>query len=77
VAPLNREFEMSLLIQDQQAIAFHAGNSLGDRRTTLTKALCNPGTHGRYTFFFEFKNRAQIHLGGIDQIAHMGNLPRI
>ena len=73
--PFSRQFEVALLVQTQQAIAFHAGNRLRDGGTTLTKTLRDPSAHGRDAFFLELKDRAQIHLGGVNEIAHVVNLP--
>ena len=65
-----RQFEMSILVDCDQAVALHSCHRLRDGGTTLTEAFGNPGPHRGDAFFLELIDGPQIHLGGVDEVAH-------
>jgi hypothetical protein len=54
----------------QQPVPFHPGHGLRDRRPGVTETLGDASSKRHNTFLFELEDRSQVHLGGIDEIAH-------
>ena len=65
-----RQFEVSILVDSDQAVTFHSCHRLRDGGTTLTEAFGNPGPHRGDAFFSKLIDGPQIHLGGVDEVAH-------
>ena len=65
-----RQFKMSILVNGDEPVTLHSRHRLRDGGATLTKAFGNPGPHGGDAFFLELIDGAQIHLGGVDEVAH-------
>ena len=64
------QFEMSILVDGDQPVTLHSRHRLRDGGATLAEAFGNPGPHGGDAFFLELIDGAQIHLGGVDEVAH-------
>ena len=58
-----------------QAVALHAGHGLGDGRAALVQPLGDPGTQRDDAFLDQLIDRPEVHLGGVDQVAHRPFLP--
>ena len=68
--------QVALVVDDEQPVALHPGDRLGDRGTALVQALGDAGPHGRHALFLEFDHRAQVHLRGVDQLTHLHPGPK-
>ena len=55
---------------DEQTVALHPRDRLRDRRTALAQALGDAGPHRHDALLLELEDGAQVHLRGVDQIAH-------
>ena len=53
-----------------QAVALHAGDGLRHRGPALVQALGDAGAHGDDALLLELEHRAQVHLGGVDELTH-------
>ncbi|GIE84250.1 hypothetical protein Are01nite_07300 [Actinoplanes regularis] len=66
---------MTVALDGEQPVPFHAGDRLAHRRAALVQALGDARAQRRHAFFFEFENGPEIHLGGIDKVVHDAVLP--
>jgi hypothetical protein len=62
-----RERKLTISLDPQQAVTLHPRDGLAYRGAALREALGNARTQRDDTFLFQFKNRAKVHLGGVDQ----------
>ena len=64
------ELEVAVAREGEQAVALHAGHGLRHRRARVAQALGDPGAQGDDPLLHELVDRAQVHLGGVDQVRH-------
>ena len=65
------ELEVTVALDGHQAVALHPGDGLGDGRAALVQPLGDPGTQRDDAFLDELVDRPEVHLGGVDQVAHL------
>ncbi len=64
------ELEVAVALDGEQAVALHPGHGLGDGRPALVEPLGDPGTQRDDPLLDQLVDGPQVHLGGVDQIAH-------
>src|SRR5690606_39177963 len=69
------ELEMAVALDRQQAVALHPGHGLAHRRTALVEALGDAGAQRDDPLLLQLENGPQVHLGGVDQLAHAAIVP--
>ena len=65
------ELEVTVALDGDQAVALHPGDGLGDGGAALVQPLGDPGTQRDDAFLDELVDRPEVHLGGVDQVAHL------
>ena len=71
------ELEMPVALHPEQTVTFHACNCLADRGATLLKAFGDPGTQRNDALLLQLEDGSEVHLGGVDQVAHAGHSSRV
>ena len=69
-----RQLKVPVAGNDDEAVALHPADGLGDGGAGVAEPFGDPGAEGDDVFFFKFQNGPKIHLGGIDQIRHSAQL---
>jgi hypothetical protein len=69
-APLGGQLQMTVTLNVHQVVTLHSGNGLRHGRATLMQALGNPRSKGNNPLLLQLIDGAEIHLGGVDQVAH-------
>ena len=64
------QLEVAVALDGEQAVALHPGHGLGHGRTALAEPLGDPGAQRDDALLLELEDRAQVHLGGVDEVAH-------
>ena len=64
------ELEVPVALDGEQAVALHPGHRLGDGRAALVQPLGDAGAQRDDALLHELVDRAEVHLGGVDQVAH-------
>src|SRR5919112_1139509 len=62
---------MPVPLHVHQVVPFHPGDRLRHRRTTLMQPLGDPGPERDDALLLELVDRPQVHLRGVDQVAHV------
>ena len=75
LAAAGGELQVAVARHGEQAVALHPGDGLGDRGAALAQALGDPGAQGDDPLLLELEHRAEVHLRGVDEIAHPGIQP--
>jgi hypothetical protein len=75
-ASLLRQLEMAITEDMNQVVALHPRNSLRHSWSTLMQTLCDPSPERHNSFLLELIDGAQVHLSGVDQVAHADILHR-
>ena len=70
--PLGGQLEVSVALDGHQAVALHARDRLRHRRPGLVKPLRDPGTQRHDALFDQLVDGPEVHLRGVDQVAHWG-----
>ena len=70
-ASLIGQLEMAVSEDMHEVVSFHARHGLRHRRATLMQALRDPGAQWNDPLLLELIDRAEVHLGGVDQVAHV------
>ena len=65
--PISVMRELPVSFDAQQAVAFHPGDRLADRRAALREPLGDARTQRDDALFLKLKDRPKVHLGSIDQ----------
>jgi hypothetical protein len=60
------QFKVTVTAHDYETVTFHSGNRLRNSGARLIKALSDAGSHRNLAFFFEFKDGAKVHFGGVN-----------
>jgi hypothetical protein len=71
------EFQMAVAGHSQQSVPLHPRHRLAHGRSALFQALRDTRAQRNHALLLEVVDRPQIHLGGVNQLAHMVNLPRM
>ena len=71
-AALGGELEVAVAFDDDEAVALHAADGLRHGRTGVAEALGDARAQRHDALLFEVEDRAQVHLGGVDEIGHWG-----
>ena len=58
----------------QQPVALHACDRLRDRRAGVPQAVDDARTQGGDPVLLELEDGLEVHLGGVDQVCHVGLL---
>src|SRR5690606_1871047 len=69
-AALEREREMPIVGDNDKPVSLHSTDGLRHRGAGMPDALRNARTQRHDALFFEVENRAQVHLGGVNEIGH-------
>ena len=64
------ELERAVVGDDDEAVALHAPDRLRDRGAGVAEALRDARAQGDDALLLELEDRAQVHLGGVDEIGH-------
>ena len=64
------ELEVPVALDGEQAVALHPGHGLADRRAALVQPLGDPGAQRHDALLDQLVDGAEVHLGGVDQVAH-------
>lgn len=64
------QLEVTVFVDVQQAVAFHAGDGLADGGTGLVQPLGDARAERDDAFLFELEDRLEVHLCRIDEVAH-------
>jgi hypothetical protein len=64
------EFEVPVAGDDDESVALHPTDRLGDGGPGMAQALRDPGTESNDVLLLEFKDGPQVHLGGVDEVRH-------
>ena len=64
------QLEVAVALDRQQTVALHPGDGLAHGRAALVQPLRNPSAQGDDALFVELVDGAEVHLGGVDQVAH-------
>ena len=75
-SPTRGQLEVAVAGDDDEAVALHAGDRLGDRRARVPEPLGDAGAQGGDAFLGELVDRLEVHLRRVDQVAHCSGLPR-
>ena len=70
--PCGGELEVPVARHDDEAVALHARDRLRDRGARVPETLGDARTQRHDVLLLEVEDRAQVHLGRIDQIGHAG-----
>src|SRR2546421_673361 len=65
-----RPGSMPVAGDDHQPVAFHPADGLADRGAALPETLGDPGAQRGDALLLELVDRAEIHLGGVDELVH-------
>ena len=68
--PVGGELEVAVALDDDEAVALHAGDGLRDRGAGVAEALGDAGAQRNDVLLLEIEDGAQVHLGGVDEIRH-------
>ena len=68
------ELQMPITLDVDEVVPLHPGHRLRHRRTTLMQPLGDPRAEGNDALLLELIDRPQVHLRGIDQVAHEARL---
>src|SRR5690625_3100299 len=69
------EFQVAVPTDGEQTIAFHASHRLRHRRPRVPQALRNARAQRNNALFNQLIDSFEVHLGGVDQIAHSDRPP--
>ena len=69
-AALLGELEVPVALDGQQAVALHPGHRLAHRRAALVQPLGDPGAQRHDVLLDQLVDGPEVHLGGVDQVAH-------
>ena len=75
-SPSVGQLEVPVAGDDDEAVALHARDRLGDRRAGVPEPLGDAGAQGGDAFLGELVDRLEVHLRRVDQVAHCCSLPR-
>jgi hypothetical protein len=64
------EFEVPVVSDDHQSVAFHARHRLAHGGAALLQTLRYAGAQRYDTLLLELEDGAQVHLGSVDEIVH-------
>ena len=67
------ELEVPVALDGEQAVALHPGHRLADRRAALVQPLGDPGAQRDDALLLQLVDGPEVHLGGVDQVAHRGH----
>ena len=70
-ATLRGELEMPITQLVDQVVPLHPGDGLRHGRTTLMQPFGDPGPKRDDALLLELVDRPQVHLRGVDQVAHV------
>ena len=70
VASVVGEHQVPVVADDEQTRALHPGHRLRDGRATVVQPLGDPGPQRDDALFLQLEDGPQVHLGGVDQVAH-------
>src|SRR6266511_4633504 len=62
------ERQVPIALDRQQPVPLHPRDRLADRGTALVQPLGDAGPQRRNTLLLQLEDRAQVHLGGIDEV---------
>ena len=65
------QLEVTVALDAHQVVALHARDRLGDRRAALVQPLGDAGAEGDDALLLELVDRPEVHLRGVDEIAHV------
>ena len=68
------QFDGAVLVDEEEFVAFHARDGLGDGRAGLVEPLGDPRAQRRHALLEKLVDRAEVHLRGVDQVAQGGHL---
>ena len=68
--PLAGELQVAVTLDGEQPVALHPGDRLAHRRAALVQPLGDPCAQGDDALLLELVDGAEVHLGGVDQVAH-------
>ena len=69
------ELEVAVALDGEQAVALHPGHGLRDGRTALVQPLGDPGAQRDDALLDQLVDGPEVHLGGVDQVAHPRHSP--
>ena len=67
------ELEVAVALHGEQPVALHPGHGLRHRGARLVQPLGDAGTQRHDALLHELVDRAEVHLGGVDQVTHGGH----
>ena len=70
-ATLLGELQVPVALHVDQVVPLHPGDGLRHGRATLMQPLGDPGPEGDDALLLELVDRPQVHLRGVDQVAHV------
>ena len=71
--PLGGELDRAVGLDRQETVTFHPSHRLRHSGAGLVQALGYPGPQRRHPLFQQLVHCAQVHLRGVDQLAHCNN----
>ena len=71
LAPSRSELEVAITLDREQAVTLHARDRLRDRGAALAQTLRDAGAQGHDALLLEFEDRPEVHLRGVDEVAHV------
>ena len=69
-AALVGELQVPVALDGEQPVALHPGHRLAHRRAGLVEPLGDPGAQRDDALLLELEDRAEVHLRGVDEVAH-------
>ena len=64
------ELEVAVTLDREQPVALHPRDRLADRRAALVQPLGDPGPQRHDALLLQLVDGPEVHLGGVDQVAH-------
>ncbi len=64
------QLQVAVPLDGEQAVTLHPGHRLADRGPALVQPLGDPRTQRDDALLLQLEDRAEVHLGGVDQVAH-------
>ena len=68
------QLEATIAHHVQQAVTLHARDRLRNRRAGVPQAVDDARTQGGDPVLLELEDGLEVHLGGVDQVCHVGLL---
>ena len=70
LATLVRELQVPVALDREQPVALHPGHRLTHRGAALVQPFGDTGAQRRHALLLEFEDRAQVHLGSVNEVGH-------